>query len=50
MGIDRSIASSAGQVFIISVGDMLVRLGIAVSLGEPEIDGMYKTGSFVEAN
>lgn len=38
VGVDRGIAGSAGQVLVFPVGDMLVCAGIAVLLGQAEVN------------
>ena len=38
MGVDAGVAGGTGQVLILSIRDVEVRLGIAVLLGETEID------------
>ena len=38
MSIHRSISSSAGQVFAVTVGNMLASLGVSESLGQTKID------------
>ena len=38
MGIDRCIASCTGEVLVLPVGNVQVRLGIAVFLSETKVD------------
>ena len=38
VGVDGSVASSAGQVLVLSVGDVKMCLRVTVLLGETEVD------------
>ena len=40
VGVDRSITSSTGQVLVLAVWDVEVSLGVAVLLGQTEIDNI----------
>ena len=38
MGVNRGVASSAGQVLAVTVRDVLAGLGVAEALGKAEVD------------
>jgi hypothetical protein len=40
VGIDRGIPRCAGQLLVVSVGDMLTSFGVTVTLGEAEVNHM----------
>lgn len=50
MSIDRGVASSTGQIFVLSVGDMQVGLGISEFLGETEIDNVDLVASLPDSH
>ncbi len=50
MCVHTSIASSACEVFIISIRNMLVGLWVTITLGQSEIDRMDETRSFIDTN
>ena len=41
MGVDAGITSGAGQVLVLSVGDVEMRLGVTILLGETEVDDVH---------
>lgn len=42
MGVDGSVASSASQVFILAIRDVLVGASISVLLGQPKVNDVNK--------
>lgn len=50
MGVDRGIAGSAGQVLVFPVGDVLVCAGIAVLLGQAEVNDVHQVALLPQAH
>mgnify|MGYP006976755015 CR=1 FL=1 len=50
VGVDRGITGRAGQVLVLPVRDMEVRLGIAVLLGETEVDDVDLVATLANAH
>lgn len=50
MGVDGSVSSRAGQVLVLSVGDVKVRLRVAVLLSETKVDDVDLVASFADAH
>ena len=40
--VDRRVALCAGERLVVFVRDVLVRLGVAVPFGQPEVDHVYQ--------
>jgi hypothetical protein len=50
VGVDRGIAGSAGQVLVFPVGNMLVCAGIAVLLGQAEVNDVHQVAFLPQAH
>lgn len=50
MSVDGSVASSAREVFILPVGDVLVRSGVTVLLGQAEVNDVHQVALFAETH
>lgn len=48
MGVDGGIAGGAGEVLILTVGDVLVCSGITVFLGQAEVDDVDQVALLTE--
>lgn len=50
MGVYGSVASSASQVFVLAVRDVLVGASISVLLGQAEVNDVNKVALFSQAH
>lgn len=50
MGVDGGVTRRAREVLVLTVGDVLVRLGVAVLLGETEVDHVHDLGALAQAD
>lgn len=50
MGVDRRVSGGSGQVLVLSVGDVEVRLGIPVLLGESKVDDVDLVASLSDTH
>lgn len=50
MSVNRSITSCAGQVLVLTVRDMEVRLGVSVFLSQAEIDNVDLVTTFANTH
>lgn len=50
MGVDGRVASSASQVFVLSIRDVEMRLRVAVLLGETEVDHVDLVATLADAH
>lgn len=50
MSVDGSVASRARQVLVLPVGDVLVRPGVAVLLGQAEVNDVDQVALFAETH
>lgn len=41
MGVNRSVSSGSGQVFAITIWDVLASFGVTETFGETEIDNVH---------
>lgn len=48
MGVDRGVAGGASKVLILTVGDVLVRSGITVFLGQAKVDDVDQVALLAE--
>lgn len=48
MGVDGGVAGGAGEVLVLTVGDVLVRSCIAVLLGQAEVDDVDQVALLAE--
>lgn len=48
MGVDGGVAGGAGEVFVLSVGNVLVRSGVAVFLSQAEVDDVDQVALLAE--
>ncbi|KAI3487940.1 hypothetical protein L1887_48023 [Cichorium endivia] len=50
VGVDRGVAGGAGEVLVLSVGDVEVGLGVAVLLGETKVDDIDLVATLTDAH
>lgn len=50
VGVDRGIASGAGEVLVFTVGDVEVGLGVAIFLGQAKIDDVNLIAALADAH
>lgn len=50
VGVDGGVAGSAGQVLVFPVGDVLVRAGVPVLLGQAEVDDVHQVALLPQAH
>lgn len=50
MRVDGGVAGSAGQVLVLPVGDVLVRAGIAVLLGQTKVNDVHQVTLFAKSH
>lgn len=50
MSVDGGVASRAREVFVLPVGDVLVRSGVAVLLGQAEVDDVDQVALFAQTH
>ena len=48
--VDGGVAGGAGQVLVLAVRDVLVRSGVAVLLGEAEVDDVHQVALLTETH
>lgn len=48
--VDGGVAGGAGQVLVLAVGDVLVRAGVAVLLGQAEVDDVDQVALLAQAH
>ena len=50
MRVDGGVAGGAGQVLVLAVGDVLVCAGVAVLLGQAEVDDVDQVALLAQAH
>ena len=50
MRVDAGVASSAGQVLVLPVGNMKVGLWVSELLGQTKVDDVYLVSAFADAH
>jgi len=48
--VDGGVARGARQVLVLAVGDVLVRAGVPVLLGQPKVDDVHKVALLAQAH
>lgn len=48
VGVDGGVAGGAGEVLILAVGDVLVRSGVTVFLGQAKVDDVHQISLLAE--
>lgn len=50
VGVDRGVTGSSGEVLVLTVGDVQVRLGVTVLLGETKVDHVDLVSALADAH
>ena len=50
VGVDRGVSSGTGQVFVLSVRNVQVRLGVTVLFGETKVDDIDLVTAFADTH